>query len=142
MEKKIRDTKLGKWLEEKSPKVLDIVGDLLPENGVLGIVKNLVSEEEKDEAYYSSMLEAERISQEAVTARWKADMSSANTLAQMIRPVTLIALLGLYATFATVDSVGYVDFEVKPEYIDMLKMLSMTAFGAYFAGRSYEKTKL
>ena len=40
---KLRDTKLGHWLREKAPKVLDAVGDLLPEKGVLGIVKNLVS---------------------------------------------------------------------------------------------------
>jgi len=40
---KLRDTKLGHWLKDKAPKVLDVVGDLLPDKGVLGIVKNLVS---------------------------------------------------------------------------------------------------
>lgn len=41
--KPIKETKLGKFLKEKAPKVLDVVGDLLPDKGVLGIVKNLIS---------------------------------------------------------------------------------------------------
>ncbi len=41
--KPIKETKLGIFLKDKAPKVLDIVGDLLPEKGVLGIVKNLIS---------------------------------------------------------------------------------------------------
>jgi hypothetical protein len=52
--KKFRDTRVGKFLMTKSPKVLDIVGDLLPSSGVLGVAKNLInlsedlSQEEKD----------------------------------------------------------------------------------------------
>ena len=43
--KKIRDTKLGAWLKGKAPKVLDMVGDLLPDQGALGVVKNLLDKE-------------------------------------------------------------------------------------------------
>ena len=32
--KKIRDTKLGIWLKEKAPNILDTVGDLLPDKGI------------------------------------------------------------------------------------------------------------
>ena len=39
---KIKDTKLGKWLKEKAPNILDTVGDLLPDSGGLGVVKNLL----------------------------------------------------------------------------------------------------
>jgi hypothetical protein len=52
--KKFRDTRVGKFLKEKSPKVLDVVGDLLPSSGVLGVAKNLINlsedltQEEKD----------------------------------------------------------------------------------------------
>ena len=42
--KKIRDTGLGKWLE-KAPNVLGTVGDLLPDQGALGVVKNLLDKE-------------------------------------------------------------------------------------------------
>ena len=44
MSKKIKDTKLGSWLAEKAPQVLGVVGDLLPDSGGLGIVKNLIDE--------------------------------------------------------------------------------------------------
>ena len=43
--KKIKDTSLGKWLKDKAPNVLDTVGDLLPDQGALGIVKNLLDNE-------------------------------------------------------------------------------------------------
>lgn len=52
--KKFRDTRVGKFLTTKAPKVLDVVGDLLPSSGVLGVAKNLINlsedltQEEKD----------------------------------------------------------------------------------------------
>lgn len=52
--KKFRDTRVGKFLKDKSPKVLEVVGDLLPSGGVLGVAKNLINlsedltQEEKD----------------------------------------------------------------------------------------------
>lgn len=39
---KIKDTKIGKFLAEKAPGALGIVGDLLPNSGTLGIVKNAI----------------------------------------------------------------------------------------------------
>lgn len=45
MNKKFRDTKIGVFLKEKAPAVLDIVGDILPDKGALGIVKNLIDKE-------------------------------------------------------------------------------------------------
>lgn len=41
--KKFKDTKVGKFLTQKAPKILDTIGDVLPSNGVFGIVKNLIS---------------------------------------------------------------------------------------------------
>lgn len=41
--KKFKDTKVGKFLSDKAPKILDVVGDVLPDKGVLGVVKNLIS---------------------------------------------------------------------------------------------------
>jgi hypothetical protein len=41
--KKFRDTKLGKFLTEKAPKIIQTIGDVLPSNGTLGIVKNLIN---------------------------------------------------------------------------------------------------
>jgi hypothetical protein len=41
--KKFKDTKVGRFLNQKAPKILDSIGDVLPDKGVLGIVKNLIS---------------------------------------------------------------------------------------------------
>ena len=40
--KKLKDSKLGKLLKDKAPKILDVVGDLLPDKGVLGVLGNLI----------------------------------------------------------------------------------------------------
>ena len=87
------------------------------------------------------MAAAEQDAQANVTERWKADMNSDERLAKLVRPLTLIVLLTLYLCLAVADSIGGWDFEVKEQYIDLLQILSLTAFGAYFAGRSLEKTK-
>lgn len=43
--KPFKETKLGSWLKDKAPKVLDVVGDVLPDKGILGIVKNLIDKD-------------------------------------------------------------------------------------------------
>lgn len=40
--KPFKDTKVGQFLKNQFPQVLDTVGDVLPSNGVFGIVKNLI----------------------------------------------------------------------------------------------------
>ena len=144
--KKFKDTKVGGWLSENAPKVLDAVGDALPDNGVLGIVKNLIDGEpnltaEQKMEFERLLMEQERIAQENVTGRWEADMNSDERLPKLIRPYMLIALVSIYFLFATIDSIDAVSFEVKTSYIELLEILMLTAFGAYFAGRSYEKTR-
>jgi hypothetical protein len=54
--KPFKETGLGKFLSKTAPNVLNIVGDLLPDRGVLGVVKNLIddsamSEEDKQTAH-------------------------------------------------------------------------------------------
>ena len=140
--KKIKDTKLGKWLSDKAPNILGIVGDLLPDNGALGVVKNLIDNDDSvDSEEAQRMIDAEVRFQENVTERWKADMGSDVKLTKLIRPYTLIALMVMFVGFAVVDSIPSVDFEVKNVYVSLLQTLTMTAFGAYFAGRSLEKVK-
>ena len=76
-DKKIKDTKLGAWLKSKAPKVLDVMGDALPDKGALGIVKNLLGNEpDVDPAEAQAMIDAEVRFQENVTEQWKADMGS------------------------------------------------------------------
>ena len=140
--KKIRDTGLGKWLADKAPSVLDTVGDLLPDSGALGVVKNLLDKEpdiSPEEA--KARVDAEIAYQNNVTERWKADMNGDIKLAKYIRPVTVICLMVMFMVTMVLDSLDYLPFNVKESYVSLLEILMLTAFGAYFAGRTIEKSK-
>ena len=141
-DKKIKDTKLGAWLKSKAPRILDVMGDALPDKGALGIVKNLLDNEpDVDPAEAKAMVEAEVRFQENVTERWKADMGSDVKLAKLIRPVTLIALMSMFMVTMVADSMDNWAFNVKDSYVSLLEILMLTAFGAYFAGRTIEKSR-
>ena len=141
-EKKIRDTKLGKWLREKAPHILERVGDLLPDQGGLGIVKNLLDNDSNvDPEEARAMLDAEVQFQNNVTERWRVDMQSDVKLAKYIRPVTLICLMVMFMVTMVLDSIDQLPFNVKESYVSLLEILMLTAFGAYFAGRTVEKTR-
>ena len=138
-QRKIKDTNLGKWMVDKAPAVLDVVGELLPDRGALGIVKNLLHKEPevKDEDA-DAMVDAEIQYQDAVTRRWEADMGSDVKLAKLIRPVTLICLMAMFMLTMVFDSLDNLPFNVKDSYVSLLEILMLTAFGAYFAGRTIE----
>jgi hypothetical protein len=141
--KKIKDTALGGWLREKAPNILDTVGDLLPDQGALGVVKNLIDKQypDLDPEEVRAKIDAEIAFQNNVTERWKADMSSDIKLAKYIRPVTLITLMTMFMVTMVLDSIDYLPFSVKESYVSLLEILMLTSFGAYFAGRTIEKTK-
>ena len=141
-EQKIKDTGLGKWLKEKAPSVLDVAGDLLPDRGALGVVKSLLDNTtDVDPAESAAAVEAEVRFQENVTARWKADMGSDVKLAKLIRPVTLICLMAMFMATMVADSLDNLPFNVKDSYVSLLEILMLTSFGAYFAGRTIEKSR-
>ena len=140
---KIKDTKLGDWLKEKAPNVLETVGDLLPNQGALGVVKNLIGREypDIDPEEVRAKIDAEIEFQKNVTERWKADMSGDIKLAKLIRPVMLIVLITVFVVTMTFDSLDNQPFNVKESYVSLLEILMLTVFGAYFAGRTVEKTR-
>ena len=77
--------------------------------------------------------------QQEVTKRWEADMQG-NWLTKSIRPLSLAFLLVVLTIFTLVDF-GFVDLQIKDSWIDLWQLLAITAFGAYFGGRSIEKTR-
>ena len=140
--KKIKDTNLGKWLKYKAPSILDTVGDLLPDSGGLGVVKNLLDKETSvDPEEAKAVLDAEVQFQNNVSERWKADMGGDVKLAKLIRPVTLIALMCMFMVTMVLDSMDELPFNVKDSYVSLLEVLMLTSFGAYFAGRTIEKAR-
>ena len=140
--KKIRDTNLGKWLKQKAPNVLDVAGDMLPDRGMLGVGKKLLdSTTDLDPEEIKAKIDAEVQFQNNVTERWKADMGSDIKLAKYIRPVTLIALMSMFMVTMVMDSLDNLPFNVKDSYVSLLEILMLTSFGAYFAGRTIEKSR-
>jgi hypothetical protein len=128
------------------PALAEKVGDLLPDSGVLGVVKNLVDKEPdvsmEDKLEFEKLKQQQEVeAQKQVTERWKADMGSDVKLAKLIRPITLIALMSMFMLTMIFDSLDNWPFNVKDSYIDLLQVLMLTAFGAYFAGRTIEKAK-
>jgi len=140
-QKKLKDTKVGQWLREKAPSVLDVVGDVLPDRGVLGVVKNLVDKDPTlDSESFKAVMDAEMRAQDNVTERWKADAQSDVKLAKFIRPSVMIALLTFFMIITIWDGVDP-QFMPPENYINLLEILMLTVFGAYFAGRTIEKVR-
>ena len=138
---KIKQTKLGEWLKEKAPGVLRLVGDLLPDQGGLGIVKNLLEKENGlNQAEAAAAVKAEVEFQNNVSRRWEADMSSDVKLAKVIRPAIMIALMLFFMIVMVWDGLDEA-FIPRDSYVSLLEILMLTVFGAYFAGRTIEKTR-
>jgi hypothetical protein len=83
---------------------------------------------------------AEANAQVEVTARWKSDMSSDSFLSKNIRPMVLIYLTFIFSVLAFADgNIGH--FKIAAEYIPIFQTLLVTVYGAYFVGRSWEKSR-
>jgi hypothetical protein len=71
-----------------------------------------------------------------VSDRWKADMASDSWLSKNIRPLTLIAILAAYFTFASASAFG---ISVNESYVKLLGEWGQLIMLAYFGGRTAEK---
>jgi hypothetical protein len=142
--KKFKDTKVGQFLLAKSG-VLDSLADVLPDKGLLGVVKNLIDRDETlpppDKEMALKLLEQDIVEAQEVSKRWESDMSSDSWLSKNTRPMSLIFLTIMTVSFIWVDSHGYIDFTVEQEWINLLKTLTTTVYVAYFGSRGAEKFK-
>ena len=131
MPKKFKDTKIGKFLAGSS--IVDTLGSALPDKGLLAIVKNLIQKQPmpiKDKEMALRLLDQDITEMQEVTKRWSSDLASDNVLSKNVRPLTLIF-------FSVAYVVGwYLDYSLE----NITGLLSLIV-GAYFGGRSYEKTR-
>ena len=112
--------------------------------GVGGVIDDLTTtKEEKLEAEqkikelvasYQTSLEKE------ISSRWQADMASDSWLSKNVRPLVLIFLVISTVLLIFIDG-GVINFVVEPKWTDLLQLVLITVIGAYFGGRSLEKTK-
>jgi hypothetical protein len=84
--------------------------------------------------------QADKDAQAQVTDRWKADMASDSFLSKNIRPLVLIYLTIIFTILSFFDgNIG--GFKVAEQYIPIFQSLLITVYGAYFVGRTWEKSK-
>ena len=112
--------------------------------GIGGVVDNLhTSDEEKLEAEQKvkELIASYEVQMEKeISSRWNADMQSDSWLSKNVRPLVLIFLVIATVLLIFIDA-GAINFTVEAKWTDLLQLVLITVIGAYFGGRSLEKTK-
>ena len=128
-----KDTKVGKFLAESGSSIVDTLGSALPDKGLLAVVKNLINKQPmpiQDKEMALRLLDQDITEMQEVTKRWSYDLASDNKLSKNVRPLTLIFF-----------SVSYVIGWYLEYSLENITGLLSLIVGAYFGGRSYEKTR-
>ena len=140
--KKFRDTKVGGFLTKVAPGILGIAGDILPDAGIFGIVKNLITKDDtlppEDKEKALMLLEQDMGEMEEVSKRWESDMKSDSWLSKNTRPMSLIFLTLSMVLLILLDSFEW-DFHVSEGWVSLLQTLLVTVYVAYFGSRGAEK---
>jgi hypothetical protein len=139
--KKFKETKVGAFLTEKAPKLVSQLGEFLPDQGGLGIVKNLITSdstiEPKDKETALALLQEDLAEMNNISERWSSDMKSDSWLSKNTRPLTLIYLTLCMSVFVVLDST--VILEINQGWVSLLEALLITVYVAYFGSRGAEK---
>ena len=142
--KKFKDTKVGAFLTNAGSNIVDVVGDVLPDNGVLGIVKGLLDKDDtlppQDKETALKLLEMDSQELLEVSKRWNSDMASDSWLSKNVRPLTLVYLTLATTIYIVLDSLN-IAFDIDQAWIELLKTLLVTIYVAYFGSRGFEKFK-
>jgi len=112
--------------------------------GVGGVIDNLhTSKEEKlaAEQKIQELIASYEVQMEKeISSRWDADMKSDSWLSKNVRPLVLVFLVVSTVLMIFIDA-GTINFIVEAKWTDLLQLVLITVIGAYFGGRSLEKTK-
>ena len=84
--------------------------------------------------------QADKDAQDQVTKRWELDMQSDSFLSKNIRPLVLVYLTVIFTALSFFDG-NIAGFQVDEAYIPIFQSLLITVYGAYFVGRTWEKSK-
>jgi hypothetical protein len=140
--KKFKDTKVGGFLTKVAPGILGIAGDILPDAGIFGVVKNLITKDDtlppEDKEKALMLLEQDMVEMEEVSKRWDSDMKSDSWLSKNTRPMSLIFLTLSMVLLILLDSFEW-DFHVSEGWVSLLQTLLVTVYVAYFGSRGAEK---
>ena len=140
-QKKFKETKVGAFLTEKAPKLVSQLGEFLPDQGGLGVVKNLITSDKSIKAADKDMalklLDQDIAEMNNISERWASDMKSDSWLSKNTRPMTLIYLTLAMTIFIVLDST--ILLQIKESWVSLLETLLITVYVAYFGSRGAEK---
>ena len=132
--KKFADTKAGMFLKSASPKILDVLGDIVPDAGIFSVIKGLITKDDvlppKDKEVALELLRMDVIEMQEISKRWDSDMTSDSWISKNVRPITLIFF-----------SVAYVSGWFLNYSLENITGLLSLIVGAYFGSRGLEKFK-
>ena len=127
--KAFKDTGVGKFLIEKAPSILGIVGDaILPGNVISELITGNKDLSNEDKEVALQKLTIERAEIDGTTRRWVADARSGAWLAANVRPLTLIFL-----------TISYVIGWYLHYPLESITGLLSIVIGGYFGSRGVEK---
>jgi len=140
------------WMDFLGSGIVDSIGKIADEL-ITSDEERLEKENEKQKTSLQYKVEMAKLSiedkkldyglveneMENITSRWTSDNTS-GWLAKNVRPMTLIFLLIILTSMAfSSGNIGA--FKIADNFVDLFQILAITAFGAYFGGRSMEKIK-
>ena len=113
-------------------------------DSVGGVIDDLVTTDDERMAAKAKLkqivLDHEAKMEQNITDRWTADMNSDSWLSKNVRPLVLIFLVVCTVLLIFIDA-GAINFTVEDKWTDLIQLVLITVIGAYFGGRSLEKTK-
>mgnify|MGYP000997478666 CR=1 FL=1 len=137
MKKKFSETKVGAFLKDKAPGIVDAVGSVFPPAKLLGaLIENHKDLSPEDKAQALELMKLDLEEEKEISVRWAADMASDSWLSKNVRPLVLmycwllITLLCLAAFFKVL---------VPDGYVSLIETLAVAVNVAYFGSRGIEK---
>lgn len=132
---KIRDTKLGRWLQDKHPFIHELTGDLLPDAGALGVVKRLIETSGNDPDGIKLTNEMMQTMEQETSKRWVSD--NEHQLTRTVRPLVVLISVATCIVFALLEGLQII--VMNSAYISLFETLVMTSVGGYFVLRTTDK---
>lgn len=147
--KKFKETKIGGILSKLAPGVLDVAGDLLPDAGVLGVVKNLIDKDESippqdKEMLHNQLKELYKLEVEDRDSARKREVEIAKT-GKIDYMHDFTGIIGLGAFCFMIYAIVYLEIpssnkEVWINLIGIVQGIVLSIFGFYY-GSAVKKNK-
>lgn len=138
--KPFNETGVGKFLSGAGSTITNVLGDVLPDSGLLSVVKGLIVKDEhltpEDKEIALEMLKMDLKEMEEVTKRLQSD--NEHNITRLVRPVSYGLFLIMFFAMVFFDG-NLGSFSIEPQYIPVIQSLFGTMTMFYFGSRGAEK---